>query len=184
MPNYAAVGVHPHRRRSVRWMMRRIDRKGLLPRDAAFVVCAFWALAVVVFGIVESAVDPKSFHSVWLGMWWAVETVTPVGYGDIVPASTGGKIIAGFLMLGGLSLISVLTAVITSSFVALAQQRRRASGEDPVGKRLDEITAELHAVSAKLDRLAHDPPLGTRVAYGDGRALCAHRSARARERVR
>jgi voltage-gated potassium channel Kch len=137
--------------------MKRADRRGIRPRDAALLVAGFWALAVVVFGIVERAVDPKTFHSVWLGMWWAIETVTTVGYGDIVPESTAGKIIAGFLMLGGLSLISVLTAVITSGFVALAQERRRASGEDPVGKRLDEITAELRAVSAKVDRLAPPP---------------------------
>jgi voltage-gated potassium channel len=134
--------------------MKRADRRGIRPRDAALLVSGFWALAVVVFGIVERAVDPKTFHSVWLGMWWAIETVTTVGYGDIVPESTAGKIIAGFLMLGGLSLISVLTAVITSGFVALAQQRRRASGDDPIGQRLNEITAELHAVNAKLDRLA------------------------------
>ena len=72
-------------------------------------------------------------------MWWAIETVTTVGYGDIIPDQTAGKVIAGFLMLGGLSLISVLTAVITSGFVALAQERRRASGEDPIGQKLEEI---------------------------------------------
>ena len=113
----------------------------------------FWAVAVVVFGIVERLVDPKSFHNVWLGMWWATETVTTVGYGDIVPTQTAGKLIAGFLMLGGLSLISVLTAVITSGFVAFAQERRRASGVDPIGQRLDEVMAELRVLGARLDRL-------------------------------
>ena len=134
------------------------------PRDAAFLVSGFWGLAVVVFGIVERAVDPKTFKSIWLGMWWAIQTVTTVGYGDIVPQSTAGQIIAGFLMLGGLSLISVLTAVITSGFVAYAQQQRRASGDDPVGLRLIEITAELHAVNAKLDRLAPSSGWGDAVA--------------------
>jgi voltage-gated potassium channel len=78
---------------------KRIEQKGLRPRHAAYVIGAFWAIAMVVFGIVERLVDPKTFHSVWLGMWWAVETVTTVGYGDIVPNQTAGKIIAGFLML-------------------------------------------------------------------------------------
>jgi voltage-gated potassium channel len=149
------VATYPPRR-SARWLAKRDEQRGLRPRDAAIVVTAFWALAVVVFGIVERLVDPKSFHSVWLGMWWAIETVTTVGYGDIVPTQTAGKVIASFLMLGGLSLISVLTAVITSSFVALAQERRRAGGEDPVGQKLEEIAAELKAVGARLDRLA--PP--------------------------
>jgi voltage-gated potassium channel len=149
------VGTYPSRR-SVRWLAKRVEQRGLRPRDAAIIVTAFWALAVVVFGIVERLVDPKSFHSVWLGMWWAIETVTTVGYGDIVPTQTAGKVIAAFLMLGGLSLISVLTAVITSSFVALAQERRRAGGEDPLGQKLEEIAAEVKAVRAGLDRLA--PP--------------------------
>ena len=153
MPNYAAVGVHPPKHRAVRWMIKRVDRRGFRPRDAAIVVSAFWAVAVVLFGIVERLVDPTSFHNVWLGMWWATETVTTVGYGDIVPNQTAGKIIAGFLMLGGLSLISVLTAVITSGFVALALEHHRAGSEDPVGQKLDEMTAELRAVSARLDRL-------------------------------
>ena len=80
-------------------MNKRIEQKGLRPRHAAYVIGAFWAIAMVVFGIVERLVVPKTFHSVWLGMWWAVETVTTVGYGDIVPNQTAGKIIAGFLML-------------------------------------------------------------------------------------
>jgi voltage-gated potassium channel len=50
-----------------------------------------------VFGVVERLVDPKTFHNVWLEMWWAIETVTTVGYGDVVPNQTAGKIIAGFL---------------------------------------------------------------------------------------
>jgi voltage-gated potassium channel len=137
-------------------MVKRVEHRGMRPRDAAIIVGGFWAAAVIVFGVVERAVDPKSFHSVWLGMWWAVETVTTVGYGDIVPDQTVGKVIAGFLMLGGLSLISVLTAVITSGFVALAQERRRASGEDPIGQRLEEIAIDLRAVKARLDDLA--PP--------------------------
>ncbi len=66
-------------------MEGRVERGGLRPRDAAYVLGAFWAVAVVVFGVLERLVDPKTFHSVWLGMWWAVETVTTAGYGDIIP---------------------------------------------------------------------------------------------------
>jgi voltage-gated potassium channel len=108
---------------------------------------------VVVFGVVERAVDPNTFPSVWMGMWWAVETVTTVGYGDIVPNQTAGKVIAAFLMLGGLSLIAVVTAAITSGFVSRTDERRRAAGEDPVMQKLEEITAELKDVKVELDRL-------------------------------
>jgi voltage-gated potassium channel len=147
------VETQSHARRSERWLDRRIERKGLRPRDAAYLIGAFWALAVVAFGVVERLVDPKTFHSIWLGMWWAIETVTTVGYGDIVPNQTAGKVIAGFLMLGGLSLLSVVTAAITSGFVSRADAQRQASGEDPVMQKLEEVTAELRAVKAEVERL-------------------------------
>ena len=143
--------------RPERWLDRRLGRKGLRPRDAAYLICAFWAIAVVVFGIIERLIDPKTFHSVWLGMWWAIETVTTVGYGDVVPNQTAGKVIAGFLMLGGLSLLSVVTAAITSGFVSRAETRRRATGEDPVLQKLDQLAAELQALRTELEhRPNHD----------------------------
>ena len=104
------MATQPPTRRAERWLEKRTERKGLRPRDAAYLIATFWAIAVLVFGVVERIVDPKTFHSIWLGMWWAVETVTTVGYGDIVPDQTAGKLIAGLLMLGGLSLIAVMPA--------------------------------------------------------------------------
>jgi voltage-gated potassium channel len=138
--------------RSEQLLDRRLGRKGLRPRDAAYLIAGFWAIAVVVFGVVERLIDPKTFHSVWLGIWWAIETVTTVGYGDIVPDQAAGKVIAAFLMLGGLSLLSVITAVITSGFVSRAQDRRRNTGDDPVMQKLDQLVLELQAVRAELEQ--------------------------------
>jgi hypothetical protein len=68
--------------------------------------------------------------------------VTTVGYGNIVPDQTAGKIIAAFLMLGGLSLIAVVTTAIASGFVSRADAQRQVAGEDPVMQKLEEIAAE------------------------------------------
>jgi voltage-gated potassium channel len=152
VPNHPGVKT-PTPRGPEQWLERHIERRGVRPREAAYVIGAFWAVAVVVFGVVERLVDPKTFHSVWLGMWWAVETVTTVGYGDIVPNQTAGKIIASFLMLGGLSLIAVVTAAITSGFVSATDERRRAAGEDPVMQKLEEVAAELQEVKTELHSL-------------------------------
>jgi voltage-gated potassium channel Kch len=131
-------------------MEGRIERRGLRPRDAAYLLGAVWASAVVVFGVLERVVDPKTFHSVWLGMWWALETVTTVGYGDIIPATTAGKLMAGFLMLGGLSLIAVVTAAITSGFVSRAQAQTRQASDDPLMLKLDHLAAQLQEVKDEL----------------------------------
>ena len=115
---------------------------------------------MVVFGVLERIVDPKTFPTVWLGMWWAIQTVTTVGYGDVVPQQTTGKVIAGFLMLGGLSLLAVVTAAITSGFVARAQASAQAGTEDPVMLKLDEVGAQLQALNAEVQRLRSGPSTG------------------------
>jgi voltage-gated potassium channel len=141
-----------HEHRGGRWLLRRIERKGLRIRFAAYLIVAFWAVAVVVFGVAEYLIDPKTFHSVWQGMWWAIQTVTTVGYGDIVPEQTAGKVLASVLMLGGLALLAVVTGVITSIFVTAAQADRRAAGDDPVMQKLEEMTAQLEALKTDLAR--------------------------------
>jgi voltage-gated potassium channel Kch len=134
-----------------RQLERHVRRRGLRPRYAAYVIIVAWSIGVVVFGVVERLVDPGTYDNVWLGMWWAIQTVTTVGYGDVVPGSTAGKVIATFLMLGGLSLFAVVTGAITSAFVA--ERQRNMTGDDPVAGRLDEMATKLDALQAEVARL-------------------------------
>jgi voltage-gated potassium channel len=136
-----------------RRLQTRVQRKGLRPRNAAYVIIAFWLVGVVVFGVVERLVDPGTFDTVWLGMWWAVQTVTTVGYGDVVPAQTAGKLIASVLMLGGLSLYAVVTGVITSALVARAQADSAAASPDPVLEKLDDLDRRLEEIRAEVARM-------------------------------
>jgi voltage-gated potassium channel len=133
---------------------RRVERKGLRPRVAASMIAVSWLVAIAVFGVLEHLIDPDAFDTVWLGMWWATQTVTTVGYGDVVPDDAAGQAIATILMVGGLSLFAVITGVITSAFVARAQAENRADPDDPVMKRLAEMTTELEAVKAELGRIS------------------------------
>ena len=57
------------------------------------------------------------FPTTWDGIWWALVTVTTVGYGDIAPKSVGGQVVAVFVMLFGIAFLSVLTATIATRFV-------------------------------------------------------------------
>jgi voltage-gated potassium channel len=72
---------------------------------------------VVVAGAAEATFDQGDFKNTWDGIWWAVVTVTTVGYGDLYPKSTGGRLIGMALMLIGIGFISVLTATVASLFV-------------------------------------------------------------------
>jgi voltage-gated potassium channel Kch len=135
--------------RAERIVERRIARRGLRPRVAASVIALIWLIAIAVFGLIEHLVDPKSFDNVWLGMWWATQTVTTVGYGDAVPSQADGQVIASILMIGGLSFFAVITGMITSLFVARQQSQRET--KDPVLARLDQIGAELEQIKSRLD---------------------------------
>jgi voltage-gated potassium channel len=141
---------------ATRYVERQFARKGLRPRVAASIIAVAWLAAIVVFGILVRLVDQQSFDNIWLGMWWATQTVTTVGYGDYVPANTAGQIVGAVLMVGGLSFFAVITGAITSAFVTGAQARRRVSGDDPVIQRLDRISAELDSMRAELVRINGD----------------------------
>ena len=106
-----------------------------------------WLVAVIIFGVIEHLIDDQTFPTVWLGMWWALATVTTVGYGDVVPQDSVGRVIASFLLLGGLALISVLTATITSGFVARAQRENPSPAET-------ELLAEIRELRARVEELA------------------------------
>jgi voltage-gated potassium channel len=83
-------------------------------------------------------------------MWWATQTVTTVGYGDVVPESTAGKLVGAVLMVGGLSFFAVVTGAITSIFVTRAQEDRRARAVDPLADRIEQLTAEVSALREQL----------------------------------
>ena len=137
-----------------RVIAKRVEKKGLRPRLAAAVIAILWIAAILVFGIVEHLVDPSSFETVWDGMWWATQTVTTVGYGDVVPADGAGRLIASILMIGGLSLFAVVTGAITSRFVAAAQRDSRIPGDDPLLAKMSAIEAQLGDLRADVERLS------------------------------
>jgi len=138
------------KRSAGRLLERRVRRRGLRPRDAAFLIVVVWLVVVVAFGVVEHLIDDKTFPTVWLGMWWALTTVTTVGYGDVVPQESAGRVVASFLLLGGLALLSVVTATITSGFVARAQRETRSDAEV-------ELLSEIRELRARVEELAERP---------------------------
>ena len=111
-------------------------------------IAGLWVIAIVVFGVVEHLVEPDTFHTVWDGMWWATQTVTTVGYGDIVPEQTAGKFVGAVLMIGGLSFFAVITGIITSIFIARAQSDTPDSNFVQAMDRLDEISKRLAAIES------------------------------------
>jgi voltage-gated potassium channel len=95
----------------------------------------------------------QEYPSIGEGMWWALQTLTTVGYGDVTPKEPSGRIIAAFVMLEGIALLSITVAAITSTFVARAQHERDAEDDADEDRAAVRIEARLDDLVERLDRL-------------------------------
>lgn len=91
--------------------------RSLMSRQAFRPIALITVFIVVVAGGAQATFNADEFDSVWDGVWWAVVTVTTVGYGDLYPTDVEGRIIGIAVMLVGIGFLSVLTATIASRFV-------------------------------------------------------------------
>ena len=126
-------------------------------QNSFYLVTGITFLIIVSFGIAFSWVEHRniSVQGIFQGIWWAFETVTTVGYGDIYPQTLGGRILAAVVMLVGIGFIAILTANIASYFVEQdkhkeAEQRREKEREENQNRVILERIEEL---SKKLDEI-------------------------------
>jgi voltage-gated potassium channel len=136
-----------------KWLERRtaryLDNPPSVAR-AAGVIIAGTAVIVFASAFVMRVFDREnSFDTFGQAIWWSTQTVTTVGYGDIVPKTATGRVVGIVVMLAGVALAAVLTAVITSSFVARSQLG--AGREEAL---LNDLGARLE----RIERLLQDHP--------------------------
>jgi voltage-gated potassium channel len=101
----------------------------------------------------EENAKGSNIHSYPDALWWAIVTVTTVGYGDRFPVSAGGRAVAVVLMLVGIGLIGVLTATVASVFVKEHTDANKAvfkKGHDELGQQLSVISDRLADVERRL----------------------------------
>jgi voltage-gated potassium channel Kch len=134
-------------------------RTPLSVRKAMSVIVTASLVSVVAGGILIRIVDPEEFPDIGTGMWWAVQTVTTVGYGDVVPRNAIGRALGSVFMLEAIAFVAIVTAAITSSFVERARRERlpgsaepRTIEADPVAAQLADIKAQLEQIQRTLDR--------------------------------
>jgi voltage-gated potassium channel len=102
-------------------------------------------------------VDRTAFPTFGDALWWAVVTLGTVGYGDVVPTTTAGRIFGGAVIVLGVTFLSFLLAVVTSYFVTAQQERatrrerelRRVAEQESMTL-LREINERLDAIEARL----------------------------------
>ena len=109
------------------------------------------ALTVTVAaGLVMTIVDRENYPSIGSGLWWAIQTTTTVGYGDNVPTTVAGRLVAAVVMLFGIGILTVITAAITTTFVTRSRLEQLSS--DATDKQLRQLSEQLERIEAALTR--------------------------------
>ncbi len=137
--------------------------RGALNATRAVVLSAallMWIGAVAILGAERGAVG-SNISSLGDALWWALVTTTTVGYGDFYPVTMAGRVIAGALMVLGISLIGVVTASVAAWFVRLTTAESDERGEASAANNAREIGrlhGKIDALEDKIDRLlsAHE----------------------------
>jgi voltage-gated potassium channel len=120
-----------------------VGRQVFSGRGIRFVV-AVSVLGMFGLGWLFSAVETTQHLSVGDGVWFALVTSATVGYGDIVPSNTAGRVIASALMILGLFVVGLLTGAIAERFT------RTTRPEEDVAQRLDELADRLERIESNL----------------------------------
>lgn len=103
-----------------------------------FVIMLFFLVFILLFSatimyLVEYPAQPEVFSSIPAALWWAVMTVTTVGYGDIIPITPLGRIIAGFVTICGVLVLALPSAIMATGFIEerYRNQTNTLSSPDP-----------------------------------------------------
>jgi voltage-gated potassium channel len=142
---------------------RRFDaflRAPLSVRRAMAVIVAATLVSVMVGGVLITLVDPEEFPDLGTGLWWALQTVTTVGYGDVTPENAAGRLVGALFLLEAIAFVTIVTAVITSSFVERARQQGIAELETEKAVGNEQLAAQLSEITSRLERLQQTLDLG------------------------
>ena len=133
LPFYIAIGIDLRAVRVFRFLRlfrilklarysEAIDRYSLALKLAKYEIILFFTVTLMLFyfsgvGIYyfENPAQPEAFKSIFHSLWWSVATLTTVGYGDIYPITTGGKIFTFFILMIGLGIVAVPAGLLASA---------------------------------------------------------------------
>ncbi len=147
-------------------MANRVRIRGFVRHHVASVrtVTVLACTTIVLIACASFAItrtDASEFPTIYDGLWWAASTITTVGYGDVVPASTEGRAIGLMLMFSGIALLAILTG----SIAALLMSEDVEEEERRIEHRLDAIEALLEDALRTQHLHIHDPDANERTPH-------------------
>lgn len=98
--------------------------------SSIFVVAMLMIIASVLMYNIESEAQPEAFDNAFSSLWWAIATLTTVGYGDIYPVTPLGKILSAIIALLGIGLVAVPSGIISAGFTEIINKKDDENIED------------------------------------------------------
>ena len=152
-----------------RFLETQIDRFQADPaslRNATILTITVTVVVVLIGSVVIWLFGGRDYPDLGTAVWFTLQTITTVGYGDVTPDTAFGKFVAGVVMVVAIGFTTIITALITSTFVEAAQRRRRADQDavdqarnQDIDARMREIAERLSAIESRLDgRNPGQPP--------------------------
>lgn len=111
-------------------------KRVLLRKKEVFAIMIFFLIFIVLFSstimyLVENPAQPDKFSSIPAAMWWAIMTVTTVGYGDIIPVTPLGKVIGSVMTVFGVLILALPSAILATGFIEEREKKESAPSDRP-----------------------------------------------------
>lgn len=138
-------------------------------RDELLVSVVLTSLLLIVASTLmyylESHVQPDAFPNILASTWWAVATLTTIGYGDVVPLTAAGRLLSGIIAILGIGLVALPTAIISSGFVESLVKAKETAAAIGAGAPKERLPPDTPApgTPSKCPHCGHvlaDPPHG------------------------
>lgn len=152
-------------------LLRLVTLVGIMQRSAGtalrgrITLYTAGSAALLIFTSALATLDAErdepgsSIRTFGQALWWALTTITTIGYGDTFPVSTEGRFIAALLMIGGVALIGVVTATLASWIVSLVEEES-AEQEAATQAQVAALQRQVSELSERIDRLLEDRESG------------------------
>ena len=152
-------------------LLRLVTLVGIMQRSAGtalrgrITLYTAGSAALLIFTSALATLDAErdepgsSIRTFGQALWWALTTITTIGYGDTFPVSTEGRFIAALLMIGGVALIGVVTATLASWIVSLVEEES-AEQEAATQAQVAALQRQVSELSERIDQLLEDRESG------------------------